>query len=279
MPKLEDLRDAVATIAPLVLTPENAHMKKPWEMIVGGLILPEMVKQDPAVLEIDPSFKDLLEEHTKEKVHKFFHPAPKMIEAKKEVPKIVEKTRVVKVKDGSGASSSGKFRRLKDKVKKVSRFERNLTPNDRDSIIARWNAEQRLVPKEDPICVEMAEVINKNSGLEPIAPLQIAGYFSYLCRLGQTTEATREARIDRAIKRGAMTVRPKFSKELIQEIIDNYNSQRKEEDQRKKDHEELRRRRQQGDMSPIRVETLAPTEAPKPAEPKEEFDLGKISFD
>lgn len=273
----EDLYKAVTTIAPLVLTPENAHMKKVWEMILGGLILPEMVKEDPSVLQANEAYQKMLDEHSKEKIEAFLHPKP--VELTKEVR--VEVPVKVPVEVPGAPGKNGKFRRLKEKVEKKSRKSRSLTSNDRDRIIARWNVEQRLVPKEDPICAHVAKVINENSGLDPIAPLQVAGYFSHLCRMGRNSDTIREDRIKRALERGDYTIKPHYSKELINKIIENWQKERHDEEVRRKDHAELRKRRASGDTTPIK--TVIPGEesalqTPVQHEAPEEFDIGKISF-
>jgi hypothetical protein len=290
MSKIEDLHKAVMVVAPLVLTPEHAHMKKVWEMVVGGLILPEMVKEDPTVLEADRSFKKLLDDHSKKKIEEFLHPKPVELtkEVKVEVP--VTREKIVKIPEihekivrisGGPANNGGKYRRLKEKVSKVSRYERELTCSDRDKIISRWNKEQRLVPKDDAICAQIVKEINAFSGLEPLAALQVAGYFSYLCRLGRCTVAIREARIDRAVKRGDLTVRPQYSEELIKKIIENWKVQRADKIARQKDHTELRKRRAAGDRTPLKViiPEEDPPQGPARQNPPEDFDIGDINFD
>ena len=93
---INSLNDAVSVITPLVLTAEHAHMKGPWQMIMGGLILPEIVRLDPKVLDENPTYRELLEQYDRKKVEAFF------TEKKVEVEKIVEK---VVIKEVPGATT------------------------------------------------------------------------------------------------------------------------------------------------------------------------------
>jgi hypothetical protein len=284
MSDLEKLHEAVFNITPLVLQEEYLHMKTPWQMVLGGLILPEIARLDPSVLDADPTYKALMEQYTKEQVIEFFAPKIETKEVIKEVTKEIPVTKVVEkiVKVPTGGTtiieSSGKYRRLKSGVAKVKRFERELDSADRDVFILRWNKLQRLVTDDDPICKELADEINKGVGT-PLSPMQVAGYFSYLCRLGMWAEADREGRIDRSVKRGAFTVRPIYSPELLKQIADNWEKQRADEAVRAEAHTKLREARARGEK--IRIKTpvegttvVSPAPTPEPvAEPEEEFDI------
>lgn len=230
---IAQLNEAVKVITELVKKDEYSHMRKPWEMVIGGLIVPAMIGVDKT-LEENPKYKQLQDKYTRDKLESFFNPKP-------------QKVRV---------SGDAKFRRLKDKVNKKSRFERELGTRDRDKLVLWWNRHQKLVSKDDPVCVALAQELNSEQpSLPPIAPLQLAGYFSHLCRMGMRTEKTRNARFEAAIKRGAMTVFPVYSPELLDAVRKNYNKSKEEEAQRAKDHAELARRRAAGDMTPMMVET------------------------
>lgn len=268
---ISQLNEAVKVITDLVKKDEYSHMRKPWEMVIGGLIVPAMIEVDRTLVE-HPRYKALQEKYTREKLEEFFNPKPQNIPV----------------------SGGVKFRRLKDKVNKKSRFERELGQYDRDKLILWWNKNQRLVPKDDPkqsggsVCVALAEELNREQkDKAPIAPLQLGGYFSYLCRMALRTERTRMVRFENACKRGAISILPVYTPELLDAIRENYNEARREESQRAKDHAELARRRASGDKSPVIASEDLPLDqseqmfpeptpdcmpAPKASE-EEEFDV------
>ena len=260
MSRSDDLHAAAFALTPLVLDKKYKHMRKPFEMVLGGLIVPALVEEDPKVLEEHPEFRKLLEQYTQEKVMEFFRPkpAPKAekapealkVEPVSPAPEVAEKapklvTRLEIPKDcrivavlPPAEKVGGKYRRLKIAgMAKVRRFERDLEPNDRDYLIHWWNDNQRLVPDDDPVCVKMANEINAvNPTLKPLSPLQMAGYFSYLCRLGMWGEKERTTRIVRSIHKGRFTVHPVYGADLIKAIIDNYNAERADEALRREAH-------------------------------------------
>jgi hypothetical protein len=178
----------------------------------------------------------------------------------------------------------GKFRRLKDNgVAKVKRFERELECSDRDIIIRWWNHNQRLVPKEDPVCASLTTLINQQGGV-PLSPMQVAGYFSYLCRLGQWNSIDRAARLGRSEARGAFTVQPEYSRPLLDAIVENWNKERQDEALRAQAHAQMRAARAVGQHLRIRSgdgvrvvmqPVQSPVRAPAvPAAPTEEtFDI------
>lgn len=181
-------------------------------------------------------------------------------------------------------NEGGKFRRLKDNgVAKVKRFERELCCSDRDIIIRWWNYNQRLVPKEDPVCASLTTLINEQGGVL-LSSMQVAGYFSYLCRLGQWTEIQRQARLTRNLNRGAFSVTPVYSRPLLNAIVENWERERQDEELRAQAHAQLRAARAAG--QPLRIKSgdgvrvviqpsASPVRAPAvPAEPTEEtFDI------
>ena len=145
------------------------------------------------------------------------------------------------------------FRRLKSGVAKQKRFERELDPAARDVMIRWWNTNQRLVPKDDPVCATLTEQINAlTPNEEPLSPMQISGYFSHLCRMGLKTEDERLVRFNKSIERGAHSIMPKYSKELEAAIFENWEHERKNEEARKKDHQAMREQRNNGeDHKPV----------------------------
>lgn len=286
---LNRLHEAAFTVTPLVLEEEYKHMKEPWEMILGGLIIPAMVKEDPEVLDGNPKYKELLEKYTPEKIHEYFHPEPKVIEKKvaesKSLKKGKKKTspkseRAPITKDGE------KYRRIKGKIKKVSRFARSLEIEDRNVIISYWNDRQKLVPSDDPLCEKIAKEINDACGKEPIAPAQIAGYFSHLCRIGMRSEEDRERYIEGALKRGCFSVTPEYTPDLLKEIVGHYEAVRKEEDARKKAHAKIRAARTGEPLARTEEEPIeAPYEEPpvgtayEESTVEDETDIIDITFE
>ncbi len=93
---LDKLHDAVLTITELVVQKEHKHMKKPWEMILGGLIIPALVSEDEDILK-EASNAELMKKYSKEKIKEFFNPTPKVIETEKivEVPKEIVKEVII----------------------------------------------------------------------------------------------------------------------------------------------------------------------------------------
>ena len=278
MSRSDELHAAAFSLTSLVLDPKFQHMRKPWEMLLGGLILPALVAEDASVLKTNPEYEKLYTQYTREKVLAFFAPvpaqpmpvetpavvkpeapkvAPVVLEAPKAkapkveapkveapmVPKVIVK-HLTPVSVEPAEKVGGKYRRLKvNGVDKVRRFERELEPNDRDYLIRWWNTYQVLVPEDDPVCARLAKNINDanaSTSLKPLSPLQMAGYFSYLCTLGTWGADERNARIALSIKKGRFTVAPVYSGDLIDAIIANYNAERADEDVRRKAHAEKR---------------------------------------
>ena len=245
------LHTAAHDITKLILSQEHMHMKEPWEMVLGGLIIPEMVKHQPDVLDKFPEFIDLLKQHSPEKVREFF--TPKTVEnevvVEKEVIKEVVKKEIVTVNSNGKPlpkhtpnADGGKHRRLKAGVNKTKKFEREISCSDRDHVLKWWNQNQHLVPKDDPICVRLAEEINlNNTGIDkPIAPAQLSDYVSWLCRLAKGPQKDRDGYTSNAIGGGFITIAPVFSAELMQEVVDNYNQQQEEKRIRDKAHQDMR---------------------------------------
>jgi hypothetical protein len=277
------LNDAVCTITPLILTADHAHMKEPWKMILGGLILPEMAKLDPRVLDENPAYKDLLAQFDKAKVAEFF--SEKMVEEK-----VVEKIKEVRVEvpstgDKVVVAEKIRYRRLKDDgVKKISRLEREIMPHDRNRIIIWWNGHQRLVPDDDPVCKEIADKINVASPtLKPLAPAQVAGYFSHLCRMGMSPEDYRTARFKKNMELENISVLPLYSNKLLEEIKENNKAEKANEAAMKIEHEKMRAAKAAGSHlkvgTPVGIVKTETAADPIPAAPvvvedkPEEFDI------
>lgn len=233
------ITEVIAALSERVLTPEHSHMLKPWEMVFGGLVLPLLAELDSAVRE-DPKYPTLTDRYSREAVEKFF--AVREVTKEKVIEKTVEieKVKVVKVSGGDRAptlhttvEAGGKFRRLKDKVAKVSRKRIDIPPLGLDAINTWWNNNQKLA--DDGDCQVIADAITSNArtitgqpGLHPISAAQVSGWLSWLCRLALKDPADREDYIRKAIRRGKFSVAPEFTAKFINEIANNKEKQAKD---------------------------------------------------
>lgn len=228
----KDLERVSAVLEKLTLQGEFSHMKLPVQTILGGMLIPELAKKgviDPD----DPDVINLIGEYTREKIEQRLSPSPILVR------EIVEQRRICR-------------RDKKNGVNKEKRFERDLEPSDRDVIIRWWNANQRLIPKDDPICADLTEQINALKPKEkPLSAMQISGYLSSLCRLALRTEAEQIHVINRNIRRHKYSVRPIFSPALMKLVQENWEFERKNEKARPKDLLKMREQREDGDHRPF----------------------------
>lgn len=209
----------------LLLAGEFTHMKLHVQSILGGMLLPQMVNNGDLDGD-DPDVTKLIDAYSKEKVKALLNPEPLPIEVERIVMEKVFERPI--------------YRRIKNGVNKESRMVKQLTPEGRDILIRWWNVNQRLVPKEDPVCVTLTEQINAlDPASDPLSSMQIAGYFSHLCRIGLRMEAERIAVFERSIKRGDHTVMPKYTAPLLEAIEENWRFERALEETRKADHAKL----------------------------------------
>jgi hypothetical protein len=244
---IDDINVVTKTLSQLAIRSEFVHMKKPVEMILGGLLIPYLMKQTD-VDTSDAGIQKLLGQFTKEKVKAFFNPKAIEREVIKEVPVEVEIEKIVEIL----VTGRPVFRRIKSGVSKEKRIKRTLDTLGRDTLIRWWNVNQRLVPSEDPVCATLTDQVNvQQPMLDPLSSMQIAGYFSHLCRLGRATSGERDARIAAAMERGDITVVPEYSAELMKAIQDNWEKERADEAERSHQHAELLRRRASGDRRPV----------------------------
>jgi hypothetical protein len=227
-----DLEKVSSVLEKLTLQGEFSHMKLPVQTVLGGLLVPELAKKgviDPQ----DPDVIHLISEYSKEKVEQRLSPAPILVK------EVVEKQRICRRDKRNG-------------VNKEKRFERKLEPSDRDVITRWWNANQRLIPKDDPICADLSEQINALRPKDkPLSAMQISGYLSALCRLALRTEAEQINVINRNIRRHKYTVRPIFSPALMKLVEENWEFERKNEKARSRDLLKMRQLREEGDNRPF----------------------------
>lgn len=239
------LKSAAIEITKLVLDKKHIHMKKLWEMVLGGLIVPAMVEDDKDIIEKTPNFKVLMEKYNKKAIKAFMKEAPKETIVEKEIR--IE----VPVEDNNTL-----FRRLKDSgINKISRKTRELANIERNAIIEWWNTNQRLMVKNDPVCAEIIDRIHTD-GSRPISPLQISGFFSLICRKGLEVEADRDEYWNKRKREGNIDVVPVYSKEGLDAIQAAWLLNKKESAAIEKDHKELRDRRSAGDDTPLKVKRI-----------------------
>jgi hypothetical protein len=228
---MNDINKVTEILGKLVLQGKFAHMKTHVQAIMGGLLLPSLVDMGQVDAK-EPEVADLLKSYSKPEVKKMLNPEPTTI------TEVVHERPV--------------FRRLKDGVNKEKRIKRELDPAGRDILIRWWNVNQRLVPKEDPVCATLTAQVNALNGLEePLSSMQIAGYFSHLCRMGLCLPEERNERLHSSKKRGAHTIMPEFTQELLDAIKENWEKERANESARKVDHALLAKQREKGITSPI----------------------------
>jgi len=221
----------------LVLSAKFSHMKVHIQAIMGGVMLPKLIdlgEIDPD----DPDVKQLVDAYSKTEVKKLLNPDPVAVEVPIEVEKIIHERPI--------------YRRIKNGVNKEKRIQRGLDPAGRDILIRWWNVNQRLIPKDDPVCVTLTDQVNSlNPNNEPLSPMQISGYMSHLCRMGLRVAEERDDRLRKSMSRGDHTVMPRYTPELIRMIQDNWEIERKLEETRAQDHARLIAQRAQGVNKPV----------------------------
>jgi hypothetical protein len=237
----EEIAKAAETLQKLVLSGKSTHMRTHVQTLIGGLALPEMVKQG-LVDANDPGIKEALKKYSRARIKKQLSPEPVEVPVEVEVETVVHEQPV--------------YRRLKVGLNKQKRKKRALDSIGRDVLIRWWNANQRLIPKDDPVCVTLTDQINaimdkRGDGLAPLSPMQIAGYFSHLCRMGLRTVADRKIVLTRSVKRGNFTVVPRYSQELIDAIKENWERERANEQAMVVDHRKLALMRINGVKKPL----------------------------
>lgn len=237
---VEEINTASDILARLLIQGKYAHMKIPVQTILGGLLIPNLVdlgEVDPN----DPQVVKLLGSYSKVEIKKQLNPEP------------------VVVKQFVGENGDRPiYRRREHSVNKVKRIERELDPGARDIMNKWWNTNQRLVPKEDPVCAILTAQINAlNPSIEPLSSMQIAGYFSSLCRLGLKTAVDRDRLISLAMRKGRYAIAPKFSLELLKAIEENWEFERKNEEARVKDQAKINKLIEKGEYRPVADDPLA----------------------
>ena len=240
----EEIAKAAETLQKLVLSGKATHMRTHVQTLIGGLALPEMVKKG-LVDASDPAIKEALKKYSRTEIKKQLSPEPITVPVEVEVETVVHEQPV--------------YRRLKNGLKKQKRKQRSLDQMSRDVMIRWWNANQRLVPKDDPVCVTLTDQINaimdkKGDKLAPLSPMQISGYFSHLCRMALRTTADREIVLSRSIKNGNFSVVPRFSQELIDAVQENWERERANDDAMVVDHRKLAMMRINGVKKPLIAE-------------------------
>ena len=228
---IDKIYEALSTIQGL-LTKKNEHMQTPFDMVVGGLVLPSLVKEDATLLD-DDNFKSMIRKYSKANIQKILAGGENtVVERVVTIEKIVEK--IVDHK---------KHRRIKEGYTfRPKKMKRDLFASDRAVIIDWWNREQRLADKNDPVCEELAAIINTGV-TDPdnkLAAYQVNGFISHLCRLGMKDEKKRQESIDAAMLRGDYNIPPSYTPDLINLIIENNQKKKADKIEGAKKRKELR---------------------------------------
>jgi hypothetical protein len=194
---LDQLNTLANDITKRVLTPDYAHLVELWKAFLGGFVGPEIAKLTPDA--IDDKRKALMAQYDKEAIGKMINPDP--IEVERVVEKVVYKDRVVK-QPVSGDSGTGNMR-YKTSVNKLSRKKRELQSHERQAIVSLFNQTQALMDKNDEACKKLVDELNQGAS-EPTSNLQVAGYWSWLCRVVLKTEDEKHKWYDNAVKKGSI---------------------------------------------------------------------------
>lgn len=221
------LTEVIAALTEKTVTVEHSHMIKPWEMILGGLVLPVLADIDDTVRN-DPHYAEMVARYSKEEVEKFF--APKVEVQERVKVQTVETVKVIeKIVGGAGMTRmptlhpteyvGGKFRRLKDKVAKVAKKINDIPPEGRDAINSWWNNNQRLTTSGD--CQPIADEINSWGTCQTLSAAQVSGWLSWLCRLALKTSEDRYDYVCKALSTGKFSVEPLFTVGLVKMVADN----------------------------------------------------------
>lgn len=210
------------------------HMIEVWKATLGGYVLPQLAKLDPESVAGNSSFEAIIKEYSKEKIESLFK-SGETIEIIKEVPKIVEKT--VLVRTGEKVT----HRRLKGKIEKISRKKRALTCEERDMVIRVFNDRQDMLDKTSEVFKTLTESFNEGHAPDNhISAPQLAGYWSSLCTWATKSEGRRAKWIETSIRREIFSIEPIFTPSFISAICENYKAKQKEKEERAKDHREIR---------------------------------------
>lgn len=219
-----DLLNTVATtVTKKVLTPEYSHLLELWKALLGGFIGPEMAKLTPDA--IDEKRKAMMEKYSKEVIAQMINPEPKVIE--KTVEKIVYRDRTVSEPTLAPHGNDTGNRRYRSSVNRKRRKKRELQPDERLAIITLFNQKQCLMDKNDDACAQLTAKLNA-SATEPTSNLQVAGYWSWLCRVVLKTQNEQDNWFKAATRKGSLPQgcpMPVANDEFKNLIIENQQEQ------------------------------------------------------
>jgi hypothetical protein len=236
-----DLLDKVANdLTVKILTPEYAHFVDMWKAVLGGFICRERAKY----IAVSSEDQAVIDTYTPDKIRLL---GSGKIEVR-EVEKIVEKKVVEKVyvdkpvvvdhgvtTGGAGGNTSGVMRYKPAGVQKEKNKKRELVAEERLIIIEAFNKEQRLVDKDNPICTNLIQQFPASN--PPSYPAQVAGYWSFLCRIVTGDSKNLIEWHGRAIASGSLPQgcpMPKASPSFQGVILENMAQQKALDTHRKK---------------------------------------------
>jgi hypothetical protein len=233
----KELETVTEVLRKLSVQAKYSHMRVATQAIMGGVLLPQLVELGQVDGD-DPEVQRLLDNFSKKNVKELLNPDPITVEIDKIIDRVVYERPI--------------YRRIKSGVNKQILKERKLDTQSRDVIIRWWNVNQRLVAKDDPVTVTLTAQINAlYSDDIPLAPMQLPGYFSHLCRMGLKTEDDRERIFEASMDRGDHTIMPIYSQQILDDILENWVFQRKLEQNMLQDHSELAKLRDKGLNVPL----------------------------
>ena len=205
-----------------ILTPEFAHKLPLWKAVLGGYVGKSMQNLMPE--QIDEKRQALIEQYGKEAIEKLLNPEKEVVE--KVVEKVVYRDRptsAAPAQDGlSTQGVKGVNFRYRPKVNKVSRMKRTLAPDERRIIIEQFNQLQKMMDPNDEVCKRINAQIS-TSGPKLSNP-QIAGYWSWLCRVVNFATSHQQEWYNGAIKSGSLPQgcpMPTATDEFKREIMSN----------------------------------------------------------
>lgn len=235
---MEQLNSLAHDITKRVCTPEYSHLLDMWKAFLGGFVGPELAKLDPT--SIDEKRKALMEKYSKEAIHKMFHPDPveKIIEVEKVVEKVVYRDSPIPASSTPSIDAinvtmpgpSPKNMRYRPSVNKLRQADRPMTPEERQNVITVFNKTQALMDKTDALCASLVEEHNKalSPGDKKTYPAQVAGYWSWLCRVVLKPQGDQDKIHAQTIKKGSLPVgcpQPIATDEFKKLIIANQEEQ------------------------------------------------------
>jgi len=208
-----------------ILTPEFAHMLPLWKAILGGYVGRTMQKIMPD--QVDAKRQAMIDTYNKEAIEKMLNPEKETVEkvVEKVVEKIVYQDNPAVDQDDNSPFANFRYRKS---VNKKSRYKRSLIASERQVIIEQFNTLQKMMDPNDEVCKKINDQLYNqlDDQKEKLSNPQIAGYWSWLCRLVNFAEQHQQEWYKIAVEKGSIPTgcpMPKASNEFKREIMSNAN--------------------------------------------------------